>query len=1498
MSQSYFHYKIIFLFVFSNVASLPGFCQNDKSYYTQYTSVSITPPNAAALGKYGDIPVSYCTGLPQISIPIYTIKEGSLTLPISLSYHASGLKVMEPAGWVGAGWALNAGGVITRTVQGAPDEHLTSASNSSQEFGYLSEHGFANYLWYHNPDNFQNTPIWLKDIYNGKGDGEPDLFFFNFNGYDGKFYFGDDGIPVVLPEQDLRIQYSYTPGVFKSIDNFTITTSDGTKYFFGNKYLATDAIPVERSLSYSAVDGYGNDGQSTSSWYLNKIQSADGVFQINLSYCKEGYSYWTMALHPVEYTDYNDSKNGSDLCKIIVSGVRLSKIYFSNGAVDFVAGNLRTDLSGTARAIADDANIDRTDFDGSTIYGGRSLSQVKISNAGGTLCKKFIFNYSYFTDNITPLPTGLFVGNSNITSDKNRLKLVSVQEQSCDGTIVNPPYSFTYSDLNNSSFAPRKLCFAQDHWGFYNGQNNTTSTSTTLIPTFYKNKFIKINGANRDSKWPEMSYGSLNKITYPTGGNTQFDFEANKAYANYTTYAQNATETIYHPLGFGNANTSWETTTTLTGTGYKITLSFQGTNPNATGMLSIYNVTNNQLAAQCEVNNTTKYSESYFTTQAGATYRFLISGSSFSAGEGISGYLYEMIPSTNSGNDIVGGLRIKTITNYDGLNTSNNVITNYSYAYQDGNITKEGILYSRPNYVQILKNSGPRYAFQNFFYNGATQYTDYATPTGEEPYFSLMTPKSLKSPGSILPMRTFQGNHVGYNKVTVTQTGNGRSEYYFFGSDIYDSKSMDVAVRNINFDHLDPTEIPEYPAAPDDFDFKRGELKEEMHFNEANQIIKDAWYLPEYAISAVTTPGIRVYSEQRSEILNISAKTAFDLHSQKKTKLTVSETLYDPAANSSINTLKVSLFASPNHNQVTSESMTNSKGDELMTKQSYAFDLMPPGCATLNNCWSTYQSTLTSNQTQYTQDNNVCGYDANCHMYVYAKWLSRNSEARRDYSDCSIKKLADYDDCIADKKAAGNTDPTMKPVLEMRQQFINAPLEITNWRNNKLAEADFTAFDYSLDPVTAVYPSKTQQLPTTDLLTNFSQVQANYTAIISDTRYNDEASIAITQGTLSQITAKDGIPKSYIYGYANQYPIAAATNAAQSDIAYTSFEFDGTGNWDNYAGTISVAAAGEFIPTGNKYYNLTTTNKLSKPVTNGRIYLVSYWSKNGSYSIVGGTSTKKTGESINGWTYYEHTVTASSTSLKISGTGAIDEVRLYPVNAQMNTYTYDPLVGLTSQSDPNGKTTYYEYDVLGRLNIIRDQDLNILKKFCYNYYGQSVNCGAYYNAQITKTFVKKTGCQAGYSGAEFPYTVAAKTFTSQVSQPDADQKALNDINTNGQNFANSQTGNGSCLPNTTASSINYDKVGGYTIVYTNVYDNSIQKTYTIPALDPVTSANLGSLAQGTYNVTISTTVQNPPTRQFTLGSLVILDASATFSNVSVTAGAGNSITIGYAPQGN
>ena len=196
--------------------------------------------------------------------------------------------------------------------------------------------------------------------------------------------------------------------------------------------------------------------------------------------------------------------------------------------------------------------------------------------------------------------------------------------------------------------------------------------------------------------------------------------------------------------------------------------------------------------------------------------------------------------------------------------------------------------------------------------------------------------------------------------------------------------------------------------------------------------------------------------------------------------------------------------------------------------------------------------------------------------------------------------------------------------------------------------------------------------------------------------------------------------QSYIWDKVNNNPIAVAANASASEVAFTSFESDAHGNW-TYSG---LPIPDNSSPTGNMYYSLTNGAINVTGLTSTKAYIVSYWSKNGSAIV--NTNTGVAGPFRNGWTYYEHKMPIGTTAISVSNNGAnalIDELRLYPADAQMTTYTFNSISGVTSQCDVNNKITYYEYDLLGRLSLIRDQDRNIIKKICYSYKGQAEDCG-------------------------------------------------------------------------------------------------------------------------------------------------------------------------------
>jgi hypothetical protein len=195
---------------------------------------------------------------------------------------------------------------------------------------------------------------------------------------------------------------------------------------------------------------------------------------------------------------------------------------------------------------------------------------------------------------------------------------------------------------------------------------------------------------------------------------------------------------------------------------------------------------------------------------------------------------------------------------------------------------------------------------------------------------------------------------------------------------------------------------------------------------------------------------------------------------------------------------------------------------------------------------------------------------------------------------------------------------------------------------------------------------------------------------------------------------------STLFGYNNVLPVATITNAASNEIAYTSFEQnDLTGNpfawnWSNNPGSITD----KNVPTGTRY----SKGYIISDVISykNKEYTLSFWANSNKFKVTPEIllTQKASSPTINGWTYYEYSIPPQNAyyTITLDGNGwGIDEVRLYPKNANMTTVTYDPYLGKTADCDINNRINYYEYDGMGRLIKILDENRNIIKTYEYHF---------------------------------------------------------------------------------------------------------------------------------------------------------------------------------------
>lgn len=485
---------------------LLGFAQSDPLNF----NVAPTSPNAYAFSKYIEIPESSYTGLIPISIPIGSISEKGASVAITLSYHASGIKVDEIASWVGLGWSLNAGGVITREERHKaerPDGHGNILPNRL-DIGFPEP----------NPQTgrFDNLNIFFDATRTGNfHDIEPDIFYYNFGNRTGKFVFDENGNVQFYKYEDLKIEF------VKSIPSAGISA-------INSKFIVTDETGM--IYEFDEIDrayAIGLNELIPTSWYLTKIESPQGG-KITFNYTTRVAGHFYNQKTSLLIDEGDDIDN---------YGWPAPVQHWSTSNEVFLE-SISTSNSGRIEFTVDTSP--RLDYRRN--QPGYALKEISFYDLNNVPTKHASFSIGYF---IAPAFTSEFAayGSPTLSSFEHlryRLKLDAVTFISGDKSDAYPPYKFKYySDVNASLFnLPYRLSVDQDHWGYFNHARNRTLIPKITWTVYAGQWFERIlnlhgystnnfkGGANREGSATGVKACSLHKVIYPTGGYTVYNLES------------------------------------------------------------------------------------------------------------------------------------------------------------------------------------------------------------------------------------------------------------------------------------------------------------------------------------------------------------------------------------------------------------------------------------------------------------------------------------------------------------------------------------------------------------------------------------------------------------------------------------------------------------------------------------------------------------------------------------------------------------------------------------------------------------------------------------------------------------------------------------------------------------------------------------------------------------------------------------------------------------
>lgn len=1321
--------------------------------------------------------VNLQTGSSTFSIPIFNWQDDKsrLNAIVALSYNSgSGLKVSDIPSSTGQGWDLIAGGAIIRMQAGEPDDQYQRDGNEWDVKKY--PHG----ILYATVPASQGCPTaltkypiygWKNQLYNQHNviaeDRELDYFSFQFNGKAGMFVVDptDIGKCKSLGDTKMKISFQQDPGLIGQgirtrITSFTIQDVDGLIYKFAKHSLT-------KILKSEYCDAQLTQYQRQPKFSSNKIYHQAGFdngqienpWVINGWYLTEIEDALTHRKVYFNYSTRNINSNGGE--DIFFNTTKNYPIIFHKKSI--------TQSPALTSVTYPDGHSTTLNYGSARLdlTGDYALASIDINYQGRYLSKHELTT-SYFIQNRYGTPI------SDYQKRVSRLCLLSVRKIGPDLLEDTPPYKFDYYTGSNAAgdVVPAPFSFAKDIWGFYNGDNSKGFN--------YEN--IPLSGTLADfsgtSLFNNVNVSILKGLCYRRNNVSGIYLNPKTGYAKNGLLRQ-----IIYPTG-GTLTYEYEQNTGILGSvnrevgGVHVskTSSTDGgysngcSNPIETNYNYVVNGTgSNSSLWGLEMPENERITSNHYNPER-KSYKWKLS--CFPLGCCIWHFQYPGIESMQQFTDLTGFQKAMAtlspvLSIVSMISTIQNIVTAFS--------------------------GGSPVALIIDVILGIVQFA--LTCFGNQSRDSTVTMHYSSNLNDAAPLPT------QFKRVEVTESPGGVG------------KTVQEFTSDVDYAIWEPTN-PAFsskqrfapwayglPKSTTVYDVNGNKIKETTNaYNFENARLIHNWCSGEGHAPCNPPRPPAVYSNlvsckclvtksssQRSDNWSDPAQYAasgsytntnipdmqvdfYGMFTGRAELDSTEEKQYKPGSNSDVLITKTKYTYDPNIYEVSSVNTINSNGDKLSKHILYnsslyggVFDIL-----TQNNILTI---PVVTTSLKIPLGSSAYNYPiGNLNYYFSLAWSN-----------------AWY---VSSEKVT---------------EFLNLPNG--DIRPSRVIEQ---RFDKPIDGISNLPPYNFQRYsgPST---TNYSKYK-----VIQEFGYNSSSN-------LTGVKDEGGRTISNIYDYDDKYVVASVINAdaVNDKKAYTSFETSATGGW-----TLGGAAAYSTSAsvTGTRSFILSAGKSFYSTLNTGKQHVVSFWATTGTISLSGGASLLKSAPTINGFTYYEYLIAQGTGSITVSGTGTIDELRLFPEAARMRTVTYDLVIGKTSECDENNRITYYEYDKLGRLKFIKDEKRNVVKMYEYNNVSaakQNGCPGIYYNKLISEIF-SRNNCGTGYVGGDVTYSVPANTFTSALSQQDADAQAEAYLLANGQAYAKTH---GACYPlyYNTAQSQNFStescgpgEVGGAV-------------TYTVPA---------------------------------------------------------------------